>query len=367
MKTYLPLMLLVLLAACAKPEEDSKAPQAEASRPVLLHVVSQSSANGVTTFSGEVKARIDSALAFRVPGKVLSRRVDVGARVKAGEELARLDPTDNSLNLANSNAQLAAAAAERDFAKSELARYSDLRDRHFISQAVYDQKANALATSQARYDAVKAQTAVSRNQTEYTVLRADAAGVIDQVQAEPGQVVAAGQPVLHLARDGEKEVAISVPEGRIKDLAQAQNVDVTLWADGSGAKVYKGRVREIAPVADSASRTYPVRVSILNPDAGILLGMTANVAFRWGGSAAGVTIPLASVFQKDGKPAVWVIAADGHVSLRPITVTAFSEKGADVSAGLQVGERVVAAGVHKLSSGEKVTVLTPPNQTAPTP
>lgn len=364
MKMRLSVILWALaLVACSKPEDAAKAPQAENTRPVLVHVVGQNADAGLTTYSGEVRPRIDSALAFRVPGKIVSRKVDVGARVKPGDELARLDPSDNNLNLANSTAQLAAAAAERDFAQSELARYADLRDRHFISQAVYDQKANAKATAQARYDAVKAQMAVSRNQTDYTVLRADATGVVDQVLAEPGQVVNAGQAVMHIARDGEKEVAISVPESRMKELSklrgQTQSAQITLWADGVGAKVYQGRIREIAPVADSQTRTYPVRVSIVNADGGVLLGMTATVSFRSGDDAPHVTIPLAAVFQKDSKPAVWVLTADNHASLRPVTVAAYTEKGAEISAGVQVGERLVAAGVHKLVSGEKLNVLAP--------
>lgn len=349
-----PLAALALALALAACSDKEAAPTPI--RPVLTQVVGQATAPAVATYSGEVRARVETALAFRVPGKIVSRRVDVGARVHAGQELARLDPADQALGASGADAQLAAARAELAFAKAELHRYAGLREKNFVSQAALEQKKAAFEAAHARVDALQAQAQLSRRQSDYTVLRADSAGVISQVTAEVGQVVGAGQMVLRLAREEGKEVAISVPESRMAELQQAGLAEVSLWSQQGTSKVFGGRIREVAPVADPVTRTYPVRVSIDKADASVLLGMTANVRFQAKEGTAAITIPLAAVFQQEGKPAVWIVADGGKIALRPVTVASFTEGGARLSAGLKPGERIVTAGVHKLIPGETVKV-----------
>lgn len=347
------IILALALAACSNKEETATV----STRPVLTQVVGQALDATAASYSGEVRARFETALAFRVPGKIISRSVDVGARVKAGQELARLDPADQALGASGADAQLAAAQAELAFAKAELARYTGLREKNFVSQAAFEQKKAIFDGSRARVEALNAQASLSRHQSEYTVLRADSAGVVSLVAAEAGQVVAAGQPVLRLAREDDKEVAINVPESRMAELQKAGRAEVRLWSQQGSGRTFAGHVREVAPVADPITRTYPVRVGIQGADASVLLGMTATVNFLAPGTTAAITIPLAAVFQQEGKPAVWVVGADGKLSLRAVTVARFAEDGARLSAGLKPFERIVTAGVHKLIAGETVKVL----------
>ncbi|MDD5297179.1 MAG: efflux RND transporter periplasmic adaptor subunit [Rhodocyclaceae bacterium] len=348
----LALTLSALLTGCGAKDEAPPPP-----RPVLSQVVGPAAQPVIATYSGEVRARYETALAFRVPGKIIARRVDLGTRVKPGQELLRLDPGDQALSAAGADAQLAAATAERSLARSDLERYRGLKEKGFISQAAFEARKTGFEAAEARVAALEAQARLSRNQAAYTVLRADQAGVISQVAAESGQVVAAGQPVLRLAREEEKEVAISIPESRMAELAHVGRTEVVLWARNAASRLFEGRLREVAPIADPVTRTYPVRVSIEGADPSILLGMTANVSFLSRGTAPSITLPLTAIFQQEGKPAVWVVGKDNRLALRPVNLDSFGEDGAHIADGLKAGERVVIAGVHKLIQGERVTLL----------
>jgi membrane fusion protein, multidrug efflux system len=339
MKRILLATIPLLLVACGE-----KAPGADvaANVPKLVTIlkVSRGDTPGERRYSGEVRARHESVLGFRVGGKMTERMVDPGSRVAAGQAMARLDPTDARLsaNQAEANAALAAA---------DLKRAQELREKNFISQAALDAR-----ESSAR--ATEAQAQLTRNQAAYTTLTADASGVIASVLAEPGQVLTAGQGVVRLARDGEREVAIALPEselGRIKAGAQAK---VQLWADG---KPYQGRVREIAPAADPATRTFAARVSILGADATLPIGLSATVSFSIS-DTAGYIVPLAAIYQQHGKQAVWVVGKDNIVELREVAVSGYADEGALVGSGLNEGEIIVAAGAFKLSAGEKVRIAT---------
>jgi RND family efflux transporter MFP subunit len=183
-------------------------------------------------------------------------------------------------------------------------------------------------------------------------LATDHAGIVAAVLAEPGQVVSAGQAVLRVARDGEREIAIALPETDVAGLKPGAEAAITLW---SGGKNYRGRLRELAPAADPATRTYPARVTVLDADEALVLGMTATVRFAGAKPAANALIvPLAALYQQGTEPAVWVVGADQTVALRKLRVSAYTDIGAVVAEGLVAGERIVAAGVHKLSAGEKV-------------
>jgi multidrug efflux system membrane fusion protein len=339
--------LVCILAACGGGEVPPPAP-----RLVFSHIVGQGDGRAEANYSGEVKPRHEIAVSFRVGGKLRERLVEVGQSVGPGQPLARLDPADVELGASSARASLAAAESEFAYAKAELARYQDLRARNFVSQAALEAKEAAYHATRGRMEAAGAQAGLARNQAAYATLSADGAGVVSAVLAEAGQVVAAGQPVLRIARPGEMEVAIAVPENRVDELRAADRLDISLWA--AGGRSYAGRIREISPMADPVTRTYAVRVSLLDPDAGVRLGMTANVLIKRQAAAAALLIPATALFQQGDQPAVWIIGADQALTLRPVEVAAFREDGVLVAGGLQAGERIVAAGVHKVVAGEKV-------------
>jgi multidrug efflux system membrane fusion protein len=341
-------LTLATLAGCGKPES---AP--ESVRPVQLAQVALGAMAETAGFAGEVKPRHETDLAFRIGGKIVVRSADMGARVKKGQVLARLDPADVALQMEAAKAAAAAAEAEYTYAKAEFERYQSLFAQKFVSGSALDQKQNALSANRAKYEQAKAQLAVAQNQSAYATLVAPEDGVITAVAAEAGQVVAAGQTVLKLAREAEREVAISVPENRIDELTRAKRIGVALWANPQ--KIYPARVREISPAVDPVTRTFAVRVAILAPDPSLQWGMTATVGLADEGPANAALLPLTSLYRQDDKPAVWIFDPKTQkVALRPVTVGQYREDGVVVTAGLAGGEWVVTAGVHKLQPGQTV-------------
>lgn len=345
----------VLLAGCGP-----KAQVSEDIRPVRVVRALAGDAQGVTAFAAEIKPRYEADQSFRLAGKIVARNVDLGARVRRGQALARLDPQDANLNAVAARANLASAESDLEFARADLARYKDLREKNFVSQGVYDQKDNAFKAATARRDATRAQAGVSGNQAGYTTLVADADGVVTAIGAEAGQVVSAGQPVLRIARLGEKDAVLNVGENQVALIRAKPAAEISLWA--APDKLYQGRVREIAAAADPATRTYQVKVAITDADEPLRWGMSANVGFA-GGSAQPqvILLPMTALLQTDDKsgarPAVWVVGADQKVQLRTVTVGRYGEAGVAVTAGLNGGELVVTAGVHKLKAGQAVKPL----------
>jgi RND family efflux transporter MFP subunit len=344
-------LLAVLLAACAK-----QAPPPPAPRAVVAQVVGTAPVEGANVYSGEVRARYENDLAFRVGGKAVARYVDVGATVTKGQPLARLDPQDAKLNVDAARSALAAAEADHALAKAEVERYRDLYAKKFVSQAVLDARETTFNTTKAKLEQARAQALVAANQSSYTTLAAEADGVITAVGLEPGQVVSPGQTVLRFARPDEKEVVINVPESRLAELRDAKRIQVAVLA--APDKPAAGRIREIAPNADAATRTFAVRVSVLDPDPAIRLGMTANVALGEARSEPVIRLPLSALTQVEARPAVWVVDPQtSRVNLRPVEIGAYREDGVTVTTGLRPGEVVVTAGVHKLLAGETVRVV----------
>ncbi len=336
------------LAGCAKQE-----PAVAAPRPVLLTQVSLGGAIDDAVFAGEVKPRREADLGFRIGGKLVARYVDVGERVKKGQALARLDPADVALQAEAAKSAMTAAETEYRFAKAEYERYENLHQQKFISASALDQKRNALDTNRAKYEQQQAQLSVYRNQASYAALVAESDGVIVAVTAEAGQVVTAGQPVLKLAREDEREVAIAVPENRVGELKRAQQLGVVLWADPQ--KLHPARVREIAPSVDPATRTFAVRVALIDNDPALQWGMTANVVLRGAGPANAALLPPSSIYHRDGQAAVWIYDPQTQkVELRPVKLGQYREDGVVVTSGLAQGEWVVSAGVHKLIPGQTV-------------
>jgi len=345
------LAFALVLAACTPHE----AP-VESIRPVQLLQVRVGAAGDLAVYAGEVKPRHEADLGFRIGGKIVARQVDVGAAVKSGQVLARLDPADVGLQAEAAKAQLAAAETDASYAKAELDRYQGLLDQKFISQSALDAKRNAYNSNRAKYQQARAQLAVTRNQASYATLAADHDGVITAVSAEVGQVVQPGQAIFRLARQAEPEVLISVPENRLTELKSAKAIAVALWADPG--KLYQGRIREIAPSVDASTRTFAVRVAIVDPDPAVRWGMTANVALQGEAIATGALVPLTAIYQNDGAPAVWIYdPASKQVNLRAVQLGAFREDGVVVRSGLQGGEWLVTAGVHKLRPGQIVRPL----------
>jgi RND family efflux transporter MFP subunit len=300
-----------------------------------------------------MKPRYESDLAFRIGGKIVARTVDAGARVRKDQVLARLDPADVTLQAESAQAQATAARVDYEFAQAEFQRYENLHRQKAISASQLDAKLNAMKASRARSEQAQANLAVTQNQATYTALRAPEDGVITAVTAEVGQVVAAGQAVMRYARETEREVAISVPEARIDDLKSAQQISVVLLAEPDTA--YRGKVREVSPGVDPVTRTFSVRVSVLDSPPAMQWGMTAKVLFAEGQSSASL-LPATALYQAlDGRPAIWVYdTAAGRVSLRPVVVSQYREDGVVITDGLVAGEWVVATGANKLYEGQRV-------------
>ena len=320
-----------------------------ATKPPLVKVQKISSVNAAQEekYSGVVRGRYETNLSFRVGGKITSREVQTGSRVRAGEILMTLDPKDIAEQNRSYEAQVASTLAQLNLAKANLDRYAELFKAEAVAAVVLDQYKTQFEAAQAAYDAAVAQARQSQNALDYTTLTANADGVISNVAAEVGQVVAAGQNVLTLVQTNDLEVACNIPENKISSVQIGQSVTIDFWAT---REVVTGTVREISPSADSASRTFAVKISI--PDVpNIQLGMTANVSVRENFSGA-IILPLSAIYQTGESAQVWLVDG-GKVSLKKIEVTAFDENNVQVR-GLQSGDVVVTAGVQKLREGLEV-------------
>lgn len=347
----LPLVavLTLLLTACS--ESDAPPPLL---RPVRSVVVNAESLAPSATYSGEVRARYETPLAFRVAGKLAERRVEVGTVVKKGQVLARLDEADLQLQAAATGAGKVAAQAQLARARADFERYKALREKNLVSEFDFKSVQTAYEVAESQYEQALAQARVGDNQAAYAQLIADANGVVTALQAEIGQVVAAGQPVLTLARSGEREVQIAVPESRVDELRRATEITIRLWAKPD--KGYPGKVREIAPDTDPVTRTYNTRISVLDIDTDLKLGMTATVTLI-GASAPAFRVPLTAIYQIDDQPKVWRIDRNNQVELRPVTLGEFVDNDVIVLSGLSDGDRIVTAGVNRLVPQQAVKLL----------
>lgn len=341
--------LLLTLAACSK-----EAVKVEDVRPVRAIQISASNVGMQAEFSGEVRARVESRLGFRVPGKIAARKVDAGTVVKRGQVLMQLDPQDLRLSQAQARAGLRAAETTRDLARADLQRYKELRSQNFVSQAVLDQKISALASAQANVDAARAAYSGQSNQANYASLVADIDGVVTAVEAEAGQVVTPGQTVVRLAGAGQKEVVIGLPEDKVEALRMVEDVTVRLWA--SPEQAIRGKIREVSPVADPATRTYAAKVAIPDDAPGVKLGMTALVQFVSTSAAPLIRVPLTALFHEKSTTSVWLVE-NGAVRLVPVQVGGTSGNDIILASGVKPGQTVVTAGVNLLKPGQKVKIM----------
>ena len=337
------------LAACAKTPE-----KAEEVRPVRVMTLASSDVALDAEFPGEVRARVESHLGFRVGGKIVARKVDIGNLVKRGQVLMQLDPQDLQLAQAQAVAGLRASESNRDLAKSELKRYQDLRDKNFVSQAVLDGKETAFRAAQATYEQAVAQNKTQSNQTAYTTLVADADGVVTGVDAEVGQVVAAGNPVVRVAQLGEKEIVIGIPEDKVDTIRSVSDVKVRVWAQPND--LITGKIREISPIADPVTRTFAMKVSMPDAPADVRLGMTAYVRFAAKTAVRQIRVPMTALFQDKNGSAVWVVE-NNTAKLVPVQIGGSTGNDITLTGGVANGQIIVTAGVNSLKPGQKVSIL----------
>lgn len=344
------LLMAALTAGCSKPQAPT-----DTSRYVRVDVAHYQPAVSATHYAGEVRARYETPLAFRIDGKLEQRRVDVGAVVKRGDLLATLDPVDYRLNEAEAAAQLAAARAELSQVQKDLRHSEALLEKNLLSEASYERRQDSVHAAEARVAQAQSALGLNTRQTAYAELRADQSGVVTSVEAEAGQVLASGQAVVRLARTDQIEVVISVAEGLRDNLRQGGEARVSLWA--YPGHFYAGRIREIAPAADAQTRTFSVKISVTNPDEALRFGMTATVELINNGADAWVNVPLTALDKNGDEAALWIVDAATHtVQKKPVQLDSYENTLAHVR-GVAEGDLVVSAGVHKLSPGEKVQVL----------
>lgn len=342
-------ILPLALAGCG----GDTAPE-EAARPVLV-TRPMSSTHTANAFAGEVRAREESPLSFRVGGKLVERKVDVGAHVRQGDVLAVLDPGDLQAQARAAQAQLIAAEAELGRARADQARFGKLAKDQLVSRSTVDAQNAAAEAAQGQVNAARANLDVARNQAAYTQLRAPHDGMIASRAAEAGQVVGAGQTIFTIAADGGREVAIALPEARIRDFRVGQAVAVELWS-APGERL-PGTIREIAPAADPQARTYAARVDLAGEAArAVELGQSARVYVQEGGPRAALTVPLSAIQRNaDGATAVWVVdPATSRLRSTPVRLGPFGETAAPVLAGLKPDAWIVTAGGHLLREGQAV-------------
>jgi multidrug efflux system membrane fusion protein len=353
-KTVLSLAsLALLLVACSRPE-----PPEEPVRAVKVITVGAEAFSSHHEYAGEVRARLESTLGFRVGGKLLKRQAELGQQVKAGQVLAQLDPQDYQLAANAARAQVTAASTNRDLAAADFRRYQALKEQNFISGAELERREASLKAAQAQLAQAQSQLAVQGNQTGYAVLTADVSGVVTAVAAEPGQVVAAGAPVVRIAADGVRDVVFSVPEDRLASIKVGAPASIRVWAQGAELP---GKVREVAASSDPVTRTFLVKVSVDAKEAPAL-GATASVLLDAGGAVGlpVIKLPTSALRQEGQATAVWLVdKASMTLKSQVIQVATADGNEAVVAAGLQPGMLVVSAGVHVLSPGQKVTIYQP--------
>lgn len=348
---------ILLLSACNERADVVKVEP----RPVRTMRITSAgnSASQEERYPGVIIPRIETSLGFQVPGRIVARLVDVGSRVAEGTALARLDARDLALGVESARAALNAAVTESQTTAAELARSRELHAQRVIADAALERAVASAASAAARRDDAKARLTTAENAGRYATLTAPAAGVVTALLAESGQVVAAGQPVVTLARAGEIEVAIDVPEGRIAAVRQGQRASVTL-VDGTAdlpRAVWQATVRETAPAADPVTGTYRVRLALVRGDAPLpVLGRSAIVGFASTGEVGAYTIPASAVVQTGRTPGVWLLSGQrDRVRFRAIEIGRIGDGDVVVRRGLSTGDEIVVAGANRLDSALVIT------------
>jgi RND family efflux transporter MFP subunit len=347
------------LTACSPKQET-----AEPIRSVKLFTVAASDLNVQGEYAAEVRARTESRLAFRVGGKILMRQAEVGQRVQAGQVLAEVDVQDYALAAQAAQALVNGARSQRDLAAADFKRYEALLVQNFISAAELERRSTSLKAAQASLDQALAQAQAQTNQVGYAKLTATVSGVVTGVEAEPGQVVSAGQPVLRFAHDGPRDAVFAVPEHVVGRLKMGQKMTVSV---GNTSQTIQGQVREIGAIADPATRTFTVKLGLDKAEA-LPLGITLNVqAPQLAGSLADVIkVPTSALRQEANQTSVWIYDPQtATVASQVVQVATADGNDVVIASGLKTGQQIVSAGVHVLSPGQKVTVYNDATLTTP--
>jgi RND family efflux transporter MFP subunit len=342
--------LAVALAGCG----DSVAQKAIPLRPVLVATVHYEAESPERSFVGTIKPRIETDMGFRVPGKVAKRLVEVGQTVDVGQPLATLDEIDLKLQAEQAEAELRAATGVLAQAAAAETRARDLRAKGWTTDAQMDQAGAAADEARARLNRAQRSVELTNNSLSYATLVADSRGVVTATLIEPGQVVASGQTAIRIARFGEKEAVVAIPEtlvGRAKEGVAS----VTLWSEPD--RKYTATLREIAPNADPATRTYLAKFSLPGAGDNVSLGMTATLTLADPATSRVARLPLSALFSEGGDPSFYVVDDRGDVSLKPVAVKSYESNDVVITGGVEDGARVVALGVQKLDPAQKVRVV----------
>ncbi len=305
-----------------------------------------------SSFTGTLEPRYQTQLGFRVPGKIIARYVEVGDRVQQGQLLMQIDSEDLDLQLDVANSDLTVALSQLVQVESEEARIGSLQASQSVSKSDYELALAARDTARARVEAAQRRLMIAKNQRSYCDLTADADGLISQLLVETGQVVSAGQGVMQWVRGNELEAQVSIPE-TVRHQAHDRDVEITFWS--RPGERFVGKLREMSPVADPASRTYDARFQVVDPPAELALGMTATVHLV-SQQTLGIPIPMTAVADRMGSPMVWKIESDGSVRSVPIEIVKYETDHAIVRANLYQGDQLVSAGVQRIDADCRVRV-----------
>jgi membrane fusion protein, multidrug efflux system len=350
----LTVSLVVVAAACRQ----EAAPVAPEIRPVRTVTIAKRDTGVPVVLTGTIRAQDEAPLAFRIAGRMIERRVNNGDRVRPGQLIARLEPQNEQNALRSARAALSAAQGQLTNARNNLRRQEPLATRGAVSQAELDQARESFQTAQSQVESAEAQVKFAEDQMAFTELKADAAGVITSVGAEPGEVVSAGRMIVTLARQGARDAVFDVPGPVIR--TAPKNPEVTVSLQDDPAVTATGRVREVAPQADPVTRTFEVKVGLTDPPAALRLGSTV-VGRMAVDSSSVIDIPATALTQSNQQPAVWIVdPSTSTVSLRTIDVLRFDPDAVVVSKGLAPGDVVVTAGVQALYPGQKIRLLNSP-------
>jgi multidrug efflux system membrane fusion protein len=327
-------------------------------RPVRTLTVGADLLSDRAIYTAEIRSRYESDLGFRLGGKVTARPIDAGARVRPGDVLAQIDPGDQRLAVDSARSNVAAARAELEQVISDEARLRDLLEKGLTARSAYSAQQTAVKTAQSRLQQALTDLSLREQQLGYTTLRADKAGVITRVLAEVGAVVAPGQAIVTLAQPSELEAVFDIAEAQIHDVHAGLFVQIALLS--ARDKPFPGKVREVSPVADPTTRTYRVRVTVTSPPRDLALGMSVIVTLPTSTASEGIAVPATALHELRGAPAVWIVRKDNTVELRQVTVVRYESDRVWLWSGVEPGDRVVTAGVHKLQPGQKVRLLNGP-------
>src|SRR5712672_3689128 len=347
-------LMLALVAIALAGCNEVVAEKAATSRPVLVSTVHYEPESPERSFVGTIRPRIETDMGFRVPGKVAKRLVEVGQTVDVGQPLATLDEVDLKLQAEQAQAEFSAATGVLAQAAASETRAKDLRVKGWTTDAQMDQARAAADEARARLNRAERSVDLTKNSLSYATLEADAPGVVTATLIEPGQVVASGQTAIRVARFAEKEAVVAIPEtlvGRAKDGVAT----VTLWSEPD--KKYAAKLREVAPSADPATRTYLAKFSLPGAGESVSLGMTATLTLCDPATTRVARLPLSALFSQGGDPSLYIVDAQGDVALKPVTVKSYETNSVVISDGVDEGAKVVALGVQKLDPAQKVRIV----------